>query len=87
MDNEINEIGKAIDEESKRKRASNRESSAEILKRNGIKFESNNNGVHLIIKRNMTVVDFWPGTGKYRIRNTGATGRGVFNLLRVIKGE
>ena len=58
------------------KRTSNRESSAEILKENGIDFVSHNGGAHLVVNGS---IDFWPGTGKFMVRTNGGKGRGVFN--------
>jgi hypothetical protein len=68
-------------EESKLRRASNRENSAKILLERGISFTSHNKEAHLVVKHGKAVVDFWPGTGKYIFRKTNVRGRGVFNLL------
>ncbi len=65
------------------KRGNNREQSAQILKNAGISFESKNFGAHLIVTHNGKTVDFWPGTGKFIVRG-GTTGRGVYNLLRLL---
>lgn len=67
------------------KRASNRQKSADMLMSIGIEFDSKNDGAHLIVKGNGVIVDFWPGTGKY-IPRGGKAGRGVFNLIRLIRG-
>lgn len=68
-------------ERSVEKRARNRETSAEALTRAGIFFRSYNNGAHL-----KTVdFDFWPGTGLFINQKTGARGRGVFNLIKLLK--
>jgi hypothetical protein len=67
------------------KRASNRAASAGILIRAGIKFESKNQGAHLVVASNRGKIDFWPGTGKWILREGGATGRGVNNLLTAMK--
>lgn len=43
---------------------------------------------HLIVTGSgWELVDFWPGTGKWIARDTKRKGRGVFNLLKYIKGE
>lgn len=70
-------------QESMDRRANNRENSASILEEKGIKFERKNMGAHLIVHGQVIVVDFWPGTGKWIVRGTGKTGRGVFNLLKL----
>jgi hypothetical protein len=69
-------------EEHKNKTAKNREESTKILQERGIDFLSRNNGAHLIVQNNGIVVDFWPGTGKYIVRESNIEGRGVFNLIK-----
>ena len=73
----------ALKEESKIRRALNRESSAKVLRSNGFPFESKNDGAHLIV--GFGIADFWPGTGKWTIRKTGESGRGVFPLMRKLR--
>lgn len=70
--------------ESQRRRGSNRENGAKILSEHGISFESKNMGAHLIVNHGGAVFDFWPGTGKYTPRGSGRSGRGVFNLIRLL---
>lgn len=69
------------------KRASNREQSAEILQRAGILFESKNVGAHLIVQAGRTIVDFWPGTGKWIPRGQREGRRGVRNLIKFVEQE
>jgi hypothetical protein len=66
------------------KKRENLSSSTKILAERDIEFESKNFGVHLIVKGNGLVIDFWPSTGKYIVRG-GRTGRGVFNLLKLLR--
>lgn len=68
------------------KRASNRESSAQLLRDNGIHFTSNNAGAHLIVEGATGFIDFWPGTGRWNDR-LGTKGFGVMNLIKHIKGD
>lgn len=75
-------MGSWFAEESKAKRAGNRENSAEILTQRGVSFTPKNGGAHLIVNHNGKVADFWPGTGKYQVRGAGPYKRGVFNLLK-----
>lgn len=76
---------RAMREDSKKRRAHNRDKSQAILKRHGILFESRNNGAHLIIREgNVTVADFWPGTGLWEMRE-GRKGRGVFKLIKALQ--
>ena len=64
------------------KRAKNTASSTAILEREKIPFTSHNGGVHLVI---CDAWDFWPSTGLFIERATGKKGRGVFNLLKLIR--
>lgn len=74
---------RAMTEESKERRAKNRDSSAALLRQHSIAFEEKNGGAHLVISDNASLtVDFWPGTGKWKCRGSGQTGRGVFALLK-----
>lgn len=74
---------RALREHSQEKRAGNRESSAEILKRAGVDFTVHNRGAHLIVRHGGIRVDFWPGTGKWSSRG-GRNDRGVFKLLKFL---
>ncbi len=66
------------------KKRQNLQKSTDILRENGIRFESKNGGVHLVIETTSGIVNFWPSTGLF----SGAeNGRGVFNLLKKIKCE
>ena len=75
--------------DSQKRRANNRERSAEMLQEAGIAFESKNAGAHLIvypIEGNLVIVDFWPGTGLWRVRGTGDDeNRGVNSLIQYCK--
>lgn len=75
---------RAMKEASVARRASNRETSAEVLRRHDVAFVSRNDGAHLIVSHAGKTADFWPGTGKYRVRGTDDYRRGVFNLLRAL---
>ena len=63
------------------KRMTNKIRSTQILVDEGIRFVSKNNGTHLIISYFNKIVDFWPTTGLWRVRN-GIKGRGIFNLIK-----
>lgn len=79
---ELGEIYGAMHEAGRERRASNRESTPDVLRAHGIAFEVKNGGAHLIVNHNNKVADLWPGTGKYQVRGSGKYRRGVFNLLR-----
>ena len=79
---EEGEIWEKIKEDSKKKRWSNKEKSLAILKEKGIKvLELNKEQAHYRIEG----FDFWPTTGKFYNQKTKQKGRGVFNLIKIIK--
>ena len=69
----------------KTKTRHNRQSSAGLLRRHGVVFSEHNRGAHLVVYGDRVVVDFWPGTGKYIVRESGEKGRGVKNLLTLLE--
>lgn len=77
----VGEVG--WQQESKERRARNRQASLDHLNAAGVVFTEHNNGAHLIIRHGGFTVDFWPGTGKWAVRR-GLSGRGVFNLLAAL---
>ena len=79
---DMGEIFNAMRDAGRQRRADNRCSSPEILRRHAVAFEPKNHGAHLIVKHAGKIADLWPGTGKYQVRGTGLYRRGVFNLLR-----
>jgi len=65
------------------RRASNTEKSTQILVDRGVKFDSKNGGAHLIVYADCgKVIDFWPSTGKFRVRGQKKFQGGVFKLLK-----
>nr|DAR80752.1 MAG TPA: hypothetical protein [Caudoviricetes sp.] len=66
---------------SQAKRSHNREQSAALLENSGIEFERKNDGAHLIILSNPKI-DFYPGTGLWRVRGENKSHRGVRHLLK-----
>jgi hypothetical protein len=72
------------EQESKERRARNRQMSAQMLTAHRIDFESKNDGSHLVITLHDRIIDFWPGTGSFTDRKTNNTGRGARNLVRKI---
>ena len=75
---------KAYREYCRDKRQSNKEKSTALLIENGIKFDSRNDGVHLMIETSKGRVNFYPSTGLY---NGALQGRGVFNLRNSAKQQ
>lgn len=78
----VMEVG--TDVESQERREANRERSADILKHHNIQFSSNNSGAHLVVTWGEKLIDFWPGTGKFIVRDEAKHRRGVFNLLLLL---
>jgi len=83
-DKEVSEMWRDHKEESQNRRASNREQSAQVLLKEGIEFDSNNGGAHLIVTDDNGTIDFWPGTGRWKTRG-GITGFGVYKLIKHIR--
>lgn len=81
---DIGESWKVVREESIRKRQANRQLSAAVLEKAGIPFEVKNAGAHLIVESGQGKIDFWPGTGKWKMRS-GREGRGVKELVKAVK--
>lgn len=80
---DMGELFKDLKEHSQQKRASNRETSSELLNKHKIPYQSKNYGAHLIITYNSVIIDFWPGTGMFILRNKQKTrGRGIFKLFK-----
>jgi hypothetical protein len=73
-------------EESQKRRANNRDSSAAILQEKGIPYETSNGGVHLVIRHKGRRADFWPGTGKWIVAGgkdfERVEARGVHSLIK-----
>lgn len=80
---DIGEDFKAYVQLCREKKQRNKEYSTALLVERGIKFESRNDGVHLMIETAKGRVNFYPSTGLY---NGAVSGRGVFNLLKELKG-
>lgn len=80
-DDEMGEFWRDVREARQAKRAQNREDSAAMLLKAGLKFETKNLGAHLIVRALGITVDFWPGTGLWIVRNPKREGRGVQRLI------
>lgn len=50
------------------------------LNRRHIMFSTHNEGAHLIVETSHGLVDYWPGTGKWKARD-GVRGHGLDGLL------
>lgn len=74
---------RALRAASRERRRLSRLAAPSALWQAGIAFTEHNHGAHLIVADEW---DFWPGTGKWCHRGPPqADGRGVFNLIQVIK--
>lgn len=70
-----------------KKRADNTKWSTNHLQNLGIEFESKNNSVHLVIKHNGKIVDFWPSTGRFICRSgkmDDIDSRGIERLIKYL---
>lgn len=85
MSREYFEVFKILKERSKAKREENAISSTILVKEAGFEVEEKNHGLHLVVSFQGNTADFWPSTGKYIFRTKQAKGRGVFNLIKVMK--
>jgi hypothetical protein len=88
-ENETTALYKALYENSKAKREANRQGSAKMLESHKIPFLSLNNGAHLVIQdeAHTLIIDFWPGTGLWRVRHTRPEyrKRGVRKLISYLQ--
>ncbi len=71
----------------KERRASNTESSTDLLRRNRVTFQSRNAGAHLVVWAGNWDVDFWPSTGLWIVRATKKRNRGVKKLIEFVKQQ
>lgn len=78
---DMKEDMKAFRECRRDKRERNREYSTALLTKEGIKFESRNDGLHLMIETSKGRINFYPSTGLY---NGVLQGRGVKSLIAKI---
>ncbi len=78
---DMGDFFRAVKSAGQKKRADNRQKSAEMLTKKGIPFTTKNGGAHLIVDGR---ADFWPGTGKWKMRK-GTGGYGVRGLLKELK--
>lgn len=81
------EMYKAMKEEDKSQRAMMRERGMQFLIDADIKFETNNNGAHLIVEGPLGLIDFWPRTDKWLCQHDRVMRRGVKELVRWILGQ
>lgn len=55
------------------------------LKKSHIPFESKFNNSYLIVEGLRGQIDFYPGTGAFSCKKTGARGKGIESLIRYAK--
>lgn len=65
---DVGDMYKFLNDQKKERKRLRMEYSIERLKEFGINFESKSGGFHFVIKKGMWIYDFYPSTGKYRIR-------------------
>jgi len=69
------------------KRANLVQSTALIMAQGFNRVETKNGGTHLVIHHNNEIADFWPSTGKYKIRFKGGYKRGVKRLIKELNSS
>lgn len=77
---EMIEVFKDLTRDRQSRAAQMRRLIPEELKRRGIVFTTHNEGAHLIVETNHGLVDYWPGTGKWKARD-GVRGHGLDGLV------
>lgn len=82
---EMGELWREVAEARKQKRAGNRESSADLLRKAGLSFVDKNLGAHLIVSGKGHTIDFWPGTGLWIMRGSTQRHYGVRKLIALLK--
>lgn len=82
MASEMGEYWRDVNGFRQNKRRGNMLASTDILSRSGIPFSTHNGGVHLVVAERW---DYWPSTGLFIDRQTKKSGRGIFNLLRIVR--
>lgn len=87
MSNDVGEMWELYHKDRQGKKRRNLEYSTEILRSLEIQFESKNGGVHLIVKHNGFIIDYWPSTGKFKDRKSEKYQRGIKNLVNYLKGK
>lgn len=85
MSDETTDLYRALNEQSKEKRANNRQASARLLNEYKIPYLSKNFGAHLVIECADQVIDFWPGTGLWTVRGDPKKRRGVLHLIKHVQ--
>lgn len=86
MDEKLKEFNAAKRQMQKQKRKANLEYSTKFLQSRGIPFKTLNNGVHLRVEVKGAVIDFWPSTGLWILKD-GTRNRGIFNLHKYIRDK
>ncbi len=70
----MTEIFRDMRERSKKLRLAGREAGPARLAELGLKFDTSNNGAHLLVHAPGRRINFWPGTGRWHDPGTGAKG-------------
>lgn len=83
MDNFTSEDFKELKEETKRSKEERKTINTLVLLDKGIRFESKNFGYHLIVEGKQSIIDFWPSTGKFIVRQNRKKGHGIGKLLEL----
>jgi len=79
---EDSEMWEEIHKENKKRKKENQKNSLKILQEKGITWQLlNDDTCHYRVGE----FDYWPTTGKFYNQKTKQKGRGVFNLIKILK--
>lgn len=84
---EMAEDWRAIRAASQTKRAMNRANALPALDGAGLPYRVHNGGAHIVVTADEWSVDFWPGTGLWKVREVGIQGRGIRTLISFCKRQ
>ena len=84
-ENEVTEMWRDHKAIQSKKRASNRLNLARSLVSAGVCYTSHNDGAHLVVEHNCLIVDFWPGTGRWKNRKSGEYGFSIKSIFKHIR--
>lgn len=86
-DDDMSSFWRDVRDARQAKRSSNREASPAQLVAAGITFTTHNGGAHLVVSAANKTIDFWPGTGLWKVRGTNREGRGVRHLISLCTNQ
>lgn len=83
-DDDTSAMWRAHRERDQERRRERREEAPKALRAAGIRFDSRNDGAHLILSTT-PIIDFWPGTAQWTIRGSFKPRYGLKQLIDYCK--